>query len=169
MRIAILSILATAVALPALAADPKPEITRDAVTPQPVGVVHTLRQIPEACARIEGAFTGEAAEPYRFAVVRTSQNCQPRARFVDAAKARPSEAGGWKFNDLLRVPNAGCPSQFAVVRVWRKPVDQTQELDGQGKSRIYLEESKQAAAAGKIAAVPMYAAEMGVEGEGCAG
>ena len=169
MRLAILSLLATTAALPALAADPKPEITRDAVTPQPVGVVHTLRQIPEACARIEGAFTGEAAEPYRFAVVRTSQNCQPRARFVDAAKAKPSEAGGWKFNDLLRVPNAGCPSQFAVVRVWRKPVDQTQELDGQGKSRIYLEESKQAAAAGKIAAVPMYAAEMGVEGEGCAG
>lgn len=169
MRLAILSLLATTAALPAVAADPKPEITRDAVTPQAVGVVHTLRQIPEACARIEGAFTGEAAEPYRFAVVRTSPNCQPRARFVDAAKAKPTEAGGWKFNDLLRVPNAGCPSQFAVVRVWRRPVDQTQELDGQGKSRIYLEESKQAAADGRIAAVPMYAAEMGVEGEGCGG
>lgn len=168
MRLAFMIFLAVA-ATPALAADPKPEIARGAVTPQAVGTVHTLRQIPEACARIEGAFTGEAAEPYRFAVVRTSENCQPRARFVDAAKARPSEAGGWKFNDLIRVPNAGCPQQAAVVRVWRKPVDQAQKLDGQGQSRIYLEESKQAAAAGKIAAIPMYAAEMGVEGEACGG
>src|SRR3546814_5623817 len=41
-------------ALPAFAADPVPEITRPAATPQANGVVHTLRQIPEACARIEG-------------------------------------------------------------------------------------------------------------------
>ena len=167
MRIAVLLALAVA-AIPASATDPVPEIKRGAGTPQAVGAVHTLRQIPEACARIEGAFTGQVAEPYKFAVVRTSQNCQPRARFVDAAKAKPSAAAGWKFNDLIRVPNAACPSQQAVVRVWRKPVDQTIELDGQGQSRIYLEESKQAAAAGKIAAVPMFAAEMGVEGKACA-
>lgn len=166
MRLAILTFLAAA-AMPALAAGPKPEIARDAVTPQAVGVVHTLRQIPEACARIEGVFTGDASEPYRFAVVRTSANCQPRARFVDAAKARPSEAGGWMFNDLIRVPDAACPARQAVVRVWRKPVEQAQVLDGQGQSRIYLEESRQAAAAGRIAAVPMYAAEMGLEGKGC--
>ncbi|GGJ98601.1 hypothetical protein [Luteimonas terricola] len=151
----------------ALAADPAPEITRPAATPQAVGVVHTLRQIPEACARIEGAFTGDSAEPYRYAVVRTRPNCQPRARFVDAAKAQPSEAAGWVFNDLLRVPSVECPSQQAVVRVWRKPVDQTVELDGQGQSRIYIEEAKRAAAAGTIAAIPMYAAEMGVEGKAC--
>ena len=153
--------------LPAFAADPSPEITRQAATPQANGVVHTLRQIPEACERIEGAFTGQAAEPYKFAVVRTSQNCQPRARFVDAAKAKPSEASGWKFNDLIRVPSAACPSQQAVVRVWRKPVDVGQKLDGQGQSRIYLEEAKQTAAAGKIPAIPMYAAAMSVEGKAC--
>lgn len=168
MRLAVLTLLAAA-ATPALAADPKPEIDRPAVAPQAVGVVHTLRQIPEACARIEGAFTGDPAEPYRYAVVRTSPNCQPRARFVDAAKARPSQAEGWVFNDLLRVPNAACPSQQAVVRVWRKPVDQTIELDGQGQSRIYVGEAKEAAAAGKIAATPMFAAEMGVEGKACGG
>lgn len=167
MRLAALSILVLVAAGPALAADPVPEIKRGASTAQAVGAVHTLRQIPEACARIEGTFTGQAAEPYKFAVVRTSQNCQPRARFVDAAKGKPSEAAGWKFNDLIRVPNAACPSQEAVVRVWRKPVDQTVKLDGQGQSRIYLEESKQAAAAGKIAAVPMYAAAMSVEGDAC--
>ncbi len=168
MRLCLLAALAVIAAGPALAADPKPEITRPAVTPQAVGAAHTLRQIPEACARIEGMFTGQAAEPYKFAVVRTSANCQPRARFVDAAKAKPSQAGGWKFNDLIRVPNAACPQQQAVVRVWRKPVEVGQKLDGQGKSRIYLQESKQAAAAGKIAAIPMFAAEMGVEGEACA-
>jgi len=168
MRTVLLAVLAVAAA-PALAADPTPEISRDAVAPQQVGVVHTLRQIPEACARIEGGFTGDASEPYRFAVVRTSANCQPRARFVDAARARPSEAAGWVFNDLIRVPSAACPSQQAVVRVWRKPVDQTIRLDGQGQSRIYVEESKQAAAGGKLAAIPMFAAEMGVEGTPCSG
>lgn len=168
MRSATAFCLLSLAAAPALANDPKPEITRPAASAQAVGVVHTLRQIPEACARIEGAFTGDAADPYRFAVVRTSANCQPRARFVDAAKARPSVASGWVFNDVLRVPSAECASRQAVVRVWRKPVDQTMALDGQGQSRIYIEESKQAAAAGRIAATPMYAAEMGVEGKACA-
>jgi hypothetical protein len=153
--------------LPAFAADPVPEITRPAATPQANGVVHTLRQIPEACARIEGAFTGQAAEPYKFAVVRTSANCQPRARFVDFAKAKPSEAAGWKFNDLIRVPSAACPSQQAVVRVWRKPVAVGQERDGQGQSRIYLDDAMKTAAAGKLPAIPMYAAAMSVEGKAC--
>lgn len=153
--------------LAASAADPKPEIQRPAAAPQANGVAHTLRQIPEACARIEGMFTGDAAQPYKFAVVRTSPNCQPRARFVDAAKAKPSLEAGWKFNDLIRVPSAACPQQQAVVRIWRKPVDQTQQPDGQGQTRIYLQESKLAAAAGKLAPVPMYAAEMGVVGKSC--
>ena len=160
-------LLLLAAALPAFAADPVPEITRPAATPQANGVVHTLRQIPEACARIEGAFTGQAAEPYKFAVVRTSPSCQPRARFVDAAKARPSEATGWKFNDLIRVPSAACPSQQAVVRVWRRPVAVGGERDGQGQARIYLEEAMNTAAAGKLPQIPMYAAAMSVEGEAC--
>jgi hypothetical protein len=166
--IATFATFATFAVVPALAADPRPEISRPDVTPQAVGTAHTLRQIPEACARIEGMFTGQAAEPYKFAVVRSSPNCQPRARFVDAAKAKPSVAGGWKFNDLIRVPNAACPSQKAVVRVWRKPVDQAMKLDGQGQSRIYLEQARQTAAAGKLTAIPMFAAEMRVEGEACA-
>lgn len=162
----VLSSLLVAAAIPAMAAEPQPEIQRPAAQAQAVGVAHTLRQIPEACARIEGVFTGDAAEPYRFAVVRTSPNCQPRARFVDAARVRPAEAGGWVFNDLLRVPSAACPSQQAVVRVWRMPVEQVPELDGQGQLRVYAADAKQAAGATK-AAVPMYAAEMSVEGEAC--
>lgn len=163
-----LCILLAAFTAQAMAAEPKTEITRGPVQPQAQNAVHTLRQIPEACARLEGMFTGQAADPYTFAVVRISPQCQPRARFVDAAKAKPSTANGWLLNDLIRVPNAACPSQHAVVHVWRKPVDKTPSLDAQGKARIYLQESQQQAQAGQLAAVPMYAAQMKVEGPGCA-
>jgi hypothetical protein len=132
--------------------------------------VHTLRQIPEACARLEGMFTGDAAQPYRFSAVRTSPKCQARARFVDAAKVKPSEADGWKFNDLIRVPNAGCLTQLAVVRVWRHPADVTPpELDAQGRARIYLQDSVEKAKAKKLPPVPMYAASVAVEGMPCGG
>ena len=148
-------------------ADAAPEITRGAITAQAVGALHTLRQIPEACTRIEGVFTGDATSPYRHAFVRTSANCQARARFVDAAQARPSTASGWILNDVLRVPRADCPAQQAVVRVWRRPVDQASARDGQGQARIYLDEARRSAAAGTMAAVPMFSAEMTVEGAGC--
>jgi hypothetical protein len=165
-----LVLLLAAAALPALAADPTPEIARGAVTPQAVNAVHTLRQIPEACARLEGMFTGDAAQPYKFSAVRTSPKCQARARFVDAAKVKPSEADGWKFNDLIRVPNAACLTQLAVVRVWRHPADVAPPgLDAQGRARIYLKDSVDQAKAKKLPAVPMYAASMAIEGMPCGG
>ena len=166
MRLPLLMIAVLAPALPALAAE-TPELQRAVGAPQAVGATHTLRQIPEACARLEGAFTGQAAEPYRFAAVRTSEQCQPRARFVDYTKAQPSADKGWKLNDVIRVPNAACPAQQAVVRVWRLPVNNTQALDGQGQSRIYLEEAKKQAAAGKIPQVTMFAAQLQMEGKAC--
>lgn len=154
----------------AAAQAPTPEIRRDAAKPQAVGAVHTVRTIPEACARIEGVFTGKAAEPYRFSVVRTSATCQARARFIDAAKAKPSLQGGWKLNDLIRVPNAGCPSQQAVVQVWHKAVDVAPpKLDAQGRSRIYLKDAKAKAKAQGTTNVPLYAAAMVVEGKACGG
>lgn len=155
----------------AAAADLKPEITRAPATkPQGDNALHTLRQIPEACARIEGMFTGNAADPYKFAVVRTSPNCQPRARFVDAAKAAPSIEKGWKFNDLIQVPSASCPSQKAVVRVWRKPADTAPpKLDAQGRSRLYLKDMQAAAQKGGLQPVTMFAAQMAVEGKACGG
>lgn len=155
--------------LPAFAATAAetPEIKRPTGSPQANGAVHTLRQIPEACARLEGAFTGDAAQPYRFSAVRTSEQCQPRSRFVDYDKAQPSAAKGWKLNDMIRVPSAACPSQQAVVSVWRLPVDKKPELDGQGQSRIYLEDAKKQAAAGKTAQVPMFAAKAEVQGKPC--
>ncbi|MEO8366448.1 MAG: hypothetical protein ABI538_09605 [Pseudoxanthomonas sp.] len=171
MRIPFTILLATslaATASPVFAADPEPEIQRAAGAAQAVGAAHTLRTIPEACARLEGVFTGEAAQPYKYAVVRTSPQCQARARFVDYAKAQPSAAKGWKFNDLIRVPSTACPSQQAVVRVWRLPADNKPTLDGQGAARVYLQDAKENAAAGKqLPPVTMYAAEMKLEGKAC--
>ncbi|MEN4956726.1 hypothetical protein [Stenotrophomonas indicatrix] len=166
MRLSLLMLAVLAPALPAFAAE-APELQRAVGAPQAIGAVHTLRQIPEACARLEGAFTGQVAEPYRFSAVRTSEQCQPRARFVDYSKAQPSADKGWKLNDVIRVPNAACPAQQAVVRVWRLPVSNAQALDGQGQSRIYLEEAKKQAAAGKIPQVTMFAAQLQMEGKAC--
>jgi hypothetical protein len=156
-----------ALASPALAAEPRPEITRAAAKPQATNVLHTVRAIPEACARLEGMFTGRMADPYKFAVVRTSANCQARARFVDAAEAKPTTQGGWVFNDLIRVPSANCPSQQAVVRVWRRPGHTTPPaLDPQGRARIYLQDARKPAAA-SAGDIPMFAATMAVEGTPC--
>ena len=150
------------------AAGPAPEIRRGPASAQADGVPHTLRTIPEACARLEGVFTGQAAAPYRMGVVRTSANCQPRARFVDAAKARPDTASGWVLNDVVRIPSAACATRQAVVRVWRRPASVAPPaLDAQGRARLYLEDSKQAAAARKLPPVPMFAAEMEVAGKAC--
>ncbi|KRG70186.1 hypothetical protein ABB29_07080 [Pseudoxanthomonas dokdonensis] len=152
------------------AAEPQPEIQRPVGKAQSVGQVHTIRQIPEACVRLEGAFTGQASQPYRYHVTRTSEQCQPRARLVDYAKARPSEASGWKLNDVIRIPSAACPSQQAVVRVWRMPeASNAPAPDGQGQTRVYLEDAKKDIASGKVAnaRIPLYAAGMKLEGDAC--
>ena len=162
------AVLAALLALPALAQE-QPEIRRPPGTPQADGAAHTLRQIPEACARIQGQFTGNAADPYKFELVKTSPNCAPRAKLEDAAKVKPTEAGGWKFNDLVRVPSARCATQFAVVRVWRLPVDSAvpPKADAQGYSRLYLKDMTAAAKAGKLNPIPVYAVSTAVEGSPC--
>jgi hypothetical protein len=158
------------VALPVMAADTAPEIKRDAIPAQPIGSLRSLKTIPEACARIQGQFTGDPAQPYKFAVVRTSAKCQPRARLVDATKIEHSAEKGWIFNDLIRVPSIACATQQAVVRVWRHPVEVAPpKLDKQGRSRIYLKESLQQARANKLPPIPVYAAAMSVEGAPCKG
>jgi hypothetical protein len=159
--------LALCMALGMSAHAAEPEIKRDIGTAQGDDVVHTLRQIPEACTRLEGRFTGDAANPYAMELVRTSPQCQPRAIFMDYTKAQPSEAKGWKLNDIIRTPSASCPQQRSVIHVWRKPAGQAVKLDGQGKNRIYLDDAKKQAAEGKLAALPAYAAVMEVEGKAC--
>jgi hypothetical protein len=127
-------------------------------TPQAPGAVHTVRTIPEACTRLEGVFTGDAAQPYRMQAVQTAPTCQPRARYVDAAQAAPSQAAGWILADVVRIPDAACPSRQAVVQVWRKPVDQSLQRDGQGQVRIYLQDAQKQAAAGQVRALPEFSA-----------
>lgn len=158
------------IAAPALAvaSDPVPEIQRPPAAAQAVGVLHGLRTIPEACARLQGQFTGVASSPYALAAVRTSARCQPRARLLDTALARPSAATGWILNDVIRVPAAACPGQQAVVRVWRQPAaGAVPTMDAQGRARVYLKEGLDAAGAGKLGAIPRYAAVLAMEGQGC--
>jgi hypothetical protein len=159
---------ALAASFAAGAADPRPEVERAPATPQPVGALHTLRTIPEACTRLQGRFTGDPADPYRFEAVRTSPACQPRAVVQDAAKAKPSPASGWILNDRISVPEAGCPGLRAVATVWRRPASgKPPALDAQGRSRIYLDASLRKAAAGKLAGLPAYAIATTVEGKAC--
>ena len=150
----------------AAAAPPKAEIERAQGAAQAVGAVHTVRQIPEACTRIEGVYTG--ADPaYRIELVRTSAQCQPRAAFLEAARVQPGVAAGWVLNEVVRIPSAACRGQLALVQVWRKPAGQQVALDGQGRSRVYLEDAKAQAAAGRLAALPAYAVTVQVQGRPC--
>lgn len=156
------------VAATASAADPKPEIQRQVALSQANGVVHTIRTIPEACTRLEGQFTGNLIKPYAFAAVTTSARCQPRARLLDAAKAKASVANGWLLNDVIRIPSVACPSRQAVVRVWRQLGDAAPpKLDAQGRARIYLKDSLDEAAAGQLKSIPAYAVAMTLEGKAC--
>lgn len=156
--------------LPGIAiAGAQPEIKREPFPAQAPGKVHTIRIIPEVCAYLQGSFAAEPspAVPYRYGAARTGKRCQPRARLVDPAKANPSAETGWILNDLIRIPNATCPTQQAVIRIWRKPADNAPQLDGEGRPRIYLEDAKRQAAAGKIAPLPQYAAALAIEGRSC--
>jgi hypothetical protein len=162
-----MALLATASGM-AAAAEPVPEIKRQAGAAQAVGTTHTLRVIPEACMRLEGRFTGDRAKPYALAAVRTSARCQPRAALGDAGKARASVASGWLLNDVIRVPSAACASQQAVVRVWRKDISPTPPaLDAQGRSRIYLKDGLDAARQGELKPIPVFATALSIEGRSC--
>lgn len=165
---ALASVLLLAASLPAPAADPpRPEVARAPAPPQAVGHAHTLRTIPEACTRLQGEFTGDPAQPYRFQAVHTSVACQPRARVLAAGEAG-APGPGWVLNDRIRVPSASCQGLEAVVEVWREARgSEAPALDAQGKSRIYLEEGLQRAKSGKLAALPAYAVGMQLVGEPC--
>ncbi|MBS0462212.1 MAG: hypothetical protein JSS41_07040 [Proteobacteria bacterium] len=127
----------------ALAAPAPPEVVRPpgSTTAQAVGVLHTLRNIPEACVRLEGLFTGDTAEPYRVEVL-PGDRCVQRALYVDARelKAAPSPATHWLLNDRIAVPLAQAPACVATVEIWRKPgTAAPPKLDAQGRARIFLD------------------------------
>ncbi|PNS08453.1 hypothetical protein [Solilutibacter silvestris] len=146
-----------------------PEIRRDPGKPQAIGVRHTLRTIPEACARIEGQFTGKAASPYLSEVVNTNPACHPRVRLRDAGEAKPTKAGGWIFNDQIEVHSAECPTQVAVVRIWRKPSSTAvpPKLDAQGSARVYIGGKEDTLKSHGADQLPQYAIATNVEGKAC--
>lgn len=157
LLLAFLAALAAAV-LPLRAQEPGPEIQRPPGSPQAVGAVHTVRQIPEACVRLEGSYAqAGAAAPYALQVVPLGGACQPRARYVGAEQAQPSAAAGWTLNDVVKIPEAACPGREAVVQVWRKSGADAPARDGQGQARIYLEQGREQAAAG-ASRLPQYSA-----------
>lgn len=148
----------------------RPEVVREPAPAQAAGAAHTLRTIPEACARIEGVFTGQSEPPYRFSVKESYPGCRPRARLVnaDGIEPDPAVAEGWIYHDEIRVPSAACASQVAVARIWRRPSAGPLPLDAQGRARIYLDEARADAAAGRRPEPALYAARLRVEGEPCA-
>lgn len=164
--IAALATFALSAHAPAAAATP--EIQRPAASAQALNVPHTVRTIPEACARLEGAFVANPAAPYVLKPVRTSPKCQARARFVDGAKAKPSASTGWILNDVVRIPSVACASQQAVVNVWRKPASNVPPAkDAQGRARIYLKDANDSAKANTLDAIAQYAAVLVLEGSAC--
>ncbi len=165
LAIATLLALAATASESAFATDPQPEIQRapGSSTAQPVGQLHTLRTIPEACVRLEGQFSGDAAAPYHFQAAKRDP-CVQRAVYVDVTslKQRPTVASGWILNDAIAVPRAGAPGCVAVVEVWRRPGSiAPPKLDAQGRSRVYLDKPRQAVA------VPMFTATMAVAAKSC--
>ena len=171
LRCVLLALAVVGAAPAAVAADPAPEIQRPAYSPQAPGVVHTVRVIPEACMLIEGHFTGQAGTPYALAARPSRARCMARARLVDAASVRPapSAARGWVFNDLIPIPNAGCPGQQAVVRIWREGrLTAVPTRDAQGRVRVYLKDAMEPASAqAHRDAMPRYVAELEVQGQAC--
>ncbi len=164
--LAVLSLLAAIPAVRAADQEPAPEISRAAASPQANGQAHTLRTIPEACLRLQGEFTGDPAAPYRFQPVRTSAACQARARVVDARKAGAPGAG-WILNDASACPAPACPGQQAVVRVWRQDGRRRHRRSMRKASRGSTWRKAGRAKAGQLAALPVYAVAMSLQGKPC--
>jgi hypothetical protein len=142
----------------------QPEISRPpgSTAPQPIGQVHTLRNIPEACVRLEGLFTGDAAAPYKLEVI-PRDPCAQRAVYVEPGRVHPSPsvAGHWLLNDRIAVPRADGPACTVTVEIWRKPGDTVPpSLDAQGRSRLYLDKPQHPVAA------PLFTAML-LKPEGC--
>lgn len=158
MRSAIPMLLAAVLAASAAGAvEPVPEISRPpgSSSPQPVGQVHTLRNIPEACVRIEGLFTGDAAAPYKLEII-PRDPCVQRAAWIDAGRlhAPPSVAGHWLLNDRISVPRADGAACTATIEIWRRPGQAVPpKLDAQGRSRLYLDKPQQRVEAALFTAV----------------
>jgi len=117
---ACLLLLALAPCLASAGQDPKPEIKREASTPQADGKAHTLRTIPEACARIEGLFTGIEDRIAQFTdlVATAISNAQARADLA-ASRARIVAASDQTRRRTRTSSRSRAPAPTASrVRAW---------------------------------------------------
>lgn len=152
----------------AAASDPVPEIQRAPFPAQADGALTTLRIIPEACLRLEGRFTGERGRPFSISAAPSRSRCLPHARLVDAAEARPDPQHGWRLNDVIRVPSARCPGQWAQVQVWRESTgDAVPTRDAQGRVRVYLHDAMSPAARAQARPLPRFVAKLVMQGPDC--
>ena len=165
MPVAMVAMLMTSLPAAAVAVGSQTASPRPVVQPQPDGVLHTLRQIPEACVRLQGQFTGQAQQPYALQVVPTTTSCPRRAVFAGASAQAPAEPG-WQPVEQLRVPSAGCPGMVLVLQLWQLP-GQVRRLpaDGQGRERVYLEQVRATPAADSRALLPQWRASWQVQGQ----
>ena len=153
-----------AVSLQAAAAPSQPVTLTGA--PQADGAVHTLRQIPEACVRIEGRYTGQEGRPYALAVVPLGGTCQPRARFAGERPATELAAeAGWQATQRIAVPSAACPERIMTLTVWQREGAGLPPADGQGQTRVYLKDAARQATASQDRR-PAYAVSQTLS-EGC--
>lgn len=139
----------------AVAADPAPLRQRPPASAQADGAEHTLRQIPEACVRLQGRFGG--ATGYRLQALRSAPGCQPRARFAAPGSVQPDPAAGWQLDERIVVPSASRPGCRAELAVWKRPAGAASR-DGQGQVRVYLDQGRRDAAAGSLPALAQWTA-----------
>ena len=138
---------------------------RPAAAAQADGVAHTLRQIPEACVRVQGQFTGDAQRPYLMEVVPTAARCPRRAHFAGLARQVPDAGQQWQRDERITVPSARCPGLQVELTLWRRDGAVAPPRDGQGRQRIYLEQVQQATAEATLAALPQWRASWKVQGQ----
>lgn len=121
-------------------------------TPQPVGEVHLLRQVPEACLRVLGRFTDVPAAPYQMEAERLWDGCQPRWRVLREPAGGFSDKSGWHLEQVIRVPRRDCPQMVARFELWKRgSISASGPRDGQGQQRIYLEQARAQSRAGQLA------------------
>lgn len=140
---------------------------RPAAVAQADAVAHTLRQIPEACIRLQGMFTGDAGQPYRLQAVPSSAQCQRRARFAGLSPQPPAPQEGWRVDERISVPSADCAGLAMTLTVWRRDGQAaTPARDGQGRARIYLQQAQAQAQAeaGQLASLPQWWGSWQVQG-----
>lgn len=165
LPVAMVALLMAVQPVAAAAAGTQAANPRPAVQPQPDGGLHTLRQIPEACVRLQGQFTGLAQQPYALQVVPTSASCPRRAVFAGVSTQAPA-VPGWQPVEQLRVPSARCPGMVLVLQLWQLP-GQVRRLpaDAQGRERVYLEQVRATPAADSRALLPQWRASWQVQGQ----